>query len=38
MHDCWTRARSEMTDTTEVRTFCRVCEPSCGLIAKVEDG
>ncbi len=27
-----------MTDTTEVRTFCRVCEPSCGLIAKVEDG
>ena len=21
-----------------VRTFCRVCEPSCGLVAKVEDG
>nr|MCS5575462.1 molybdopterin-dependent oxidoreductase [Pseudomonadales bacterium] len=22
----------------EVRTFCRVCEPSCGLIAEVEAG
>ncbi|HCC43896.1 MAG TPA: formate dehydrogenase, partial [Gammaproteobacteria bacterium] len=22
----------------EVRTFCRVCEPSCGLVAEVEDG
>lgn len=22
----------------EVRTFCRVCEPSCGLVATVEDG
>jgi anaerobic selenocysteine-containing dehydrogenase len=23
---------------TEKRTFCRVCEPACGLIARVEDG
>ena len=22
----------------EVKTFCRVCEPSCGLVADVEDG
>ncbi len=22
----------------EVRTFCRVCEPACGLVAHVEDG
>jgi anaerobic selenocysteine-containing dehydrogenase len=22
----------------EVRTFCRVCEPACGLVAEVEDG
>ena len=22
----------------EVRTFCRVCEPACGLVAKVSDG
>ena len=22
----------------EVRTFCRVCEPSCGLVAQVRDG
>jgi anaerobic selenocysteine-containing dehydrogenase len=22
----------------EVRTFCRVCEPACGLVAAVEDG
>jgi anaerobic selenocysteine-containing dehydrogenase len=22
----------------KVRTFCRVCEPSCGLVAEVEDG
>lgn len=22
----------------EVRTFCRVCEPACGLVATVEDG
>ena len=21
----------------EVKTFCRVCEPSCGLVARVED-
>jgi anaerobic selenocysteine-containing dehydrogenase len=24
--------------TTTVRTFCRVCEPSCGLVAEVDDG
>ena len=23
---------------TEVRTFCRICEPSCGLVAEVDDG
>jgi anaerobic selenocysteine-containing dehydrogenase len=22
----------------EVRTFCRVCEPACGLVAEVEGG
>ena len=21
-----------------VKTFCRICEPSCGLVARVEDG
>jgi len=29
---------AEETNVTEVRTFCRVCEPSCGLVATVEDG
>lgn len=24
--------------TTDVPTFCRICEPMCGLIATVEDG
>ncbi|MEN3271263.1 MAG: hypothetical protein V7636_24, partial [Actinomycetota bacterium] len=24
--------------TTTVRTFCRVCEPSCGLVAEVDGG
>lgn len=24
--------------TTQVRTFCRICEPSCGLVATVADG
>ncbi|MDJ0786897.1 MAG: molybdopterin-dependent oxidoreductase [Myxococcota bacterium] len=24
--------------TAEHRTFCRVCEPACGLVARVEDG
>jgi anaerobic selenocysteine-containing dehydrogenase len=23
---------------TDIRTFCRVCEPACGLVATVEDG
>ena len=23
---------------TQVKTFCRVCEPSCGLVAEVDDG
>ncbi len=27
-----------MSEVTDVRTFCRVCEPSCGLVARVEDG
>ena len=25
-------------ETREVHTFCRVCEPACGLVARVEDG
>ena len=25
-------------DTREVRTFCRVCEPACGLVAEVAGG
>ena len=25
-------------DMQEVKTFCRVCEPSCGLVAELEDG
>ena len=27
-----------MSQSTEKRTFCRVCEPACGMIATVEDG
>ena len=27
-----------VTDTHEVHTFCRICEPSCGLVAHVADG
>ncbi|MBW2314961.1 MAG: molybdopterin-dependent oxidoreductase [Deltaproteobacteria bacterium] len=27
-----------MADRTEVQTFCRVCEPACGLVAMVEAG
>lgn len=27
-----------MTEQAEVRTFCRICEPSCGLVARVEEG
>jgi anaerobic selenocysteine-containing dehydrogenase len=30
--------RSLPVATTEVPTFCRICEPLCGLIATVEDG
>ncbi len=26
-----------MTDIKSIRTFCRICEPSCGLIAEVAD-
>ncbi len=26
------------SDGHEVRTFCRICEPSCGLVARVEAG
>jgi len=26
------------TDEREVSTFCRVCEPACGLKARVKDG
>jgi anaerobic selenocysteine-containing dehydrogenase len=27
-----------MPDRAPVHTFCRVCEPACGLLARVEDG
>ncbi|WP_420452261.1 molybdopterin-containing oxidoreductase family protein [Ilumatobacter sp.] len=27
-----------MSADAEVRTFCRICEPSCGLVAHVDDG
>ncbi len=27
-----------MSDRRQVSTFCRVCEPACGLVAEVEDG
>lgn len=27
-----------MSDLEQVATFCRVCEPACGLVADVEDG
>ena len=26
------------TDLRQVNTFCRICEPSCGLIAHVDGG
>ena len=29
---------TESSGVTEVRTFCRVCEPACGLIAEVRSG
>ena len=29
---------SATVQRVKVRTFCRVCEPSCGLVADVEDG
>src|SRR5690606_15617610 len=30
---------SQMTTTAhDVNTFCRVCEPACGLVASVDDG
>ena len=25
-------------DTTQLHTFCRICEPGCGLLADVRDG
>ena len=28
----------DVSGGADVRTFCRICEPSCGLIAQVEDG
>ncbi|MGD9705434.1 MAG: molybdopterin-dependent oxidoreductase [Acidimicrobiia bacterium] len=31
-----TSAEPAGTATTHVRTFCRVCEPSCGLVAEVD--
>ena len=27
-----------MSSTKSVQTFCRICEPSCGLVARVEEG
>src|SRR3954454_5028715 len=27
-----------MGDMGHITTFCRICEPSCGLVAHVEDG
>ena len=27
-----------MPSTRDIRTFCRICEPSCGLVATVADG
>ncbi|MCL4683651.1 molybdopterin-dependent oxidoreductase [Myxococcota bacterium] len=27
-----------MTDRQQVATFCRVCEPACGLVAELEEG
>lgn len=27
-----------MSDHVDVRTFCRICEPCCGLVARVENG
>ncbi len=27
-----------MAMTETIRTFCRICEPSCGLVAQVDDG
>jgi anaerobic selenocysteine-containing dehydrogenase len=29
---------NELASQTKFRTFCRVCEPACGLLAEVEDG
>lgn len=29
---------TEFIENGEVKTFCRICEPFCGLIAEVEDG
>jgi formate dehydrogenase len=31
-------ARQSARGTAPVRTFCRICEPSCGLVAEVDDG
>jgi anaerobic selenocysteine-containing dehydrogenase len=33
-----TRDTSAKSETREVTTFCRVCEPACGLVAQVRDG
>ena len=31
-------ATTENAASTNVKTFCRICEPSCGLVAQVDDG
>jgi len=32
------RSREEQTSVQQRPTFCRICEPLCGMIATVEDG
>ena len=32
------QARGHVLTSTEVHTYCRVCEPACGLVATVADG
>ena len=32
------RSREEQTGVEHKSTFCRICEPLCGMVATVEDG
>ena len=36
--DCNTSVMTDATTRRDVATFCRVCEPACGLVATVDDG